>query len=259
MTIRRFSMNETVNGIKDGVEIDLQKLLMTYLRKWWLLVLCGLVTGGIALYISMAHITPMYRASVTVYVNNTRAGEQVEYVTSSNLATSQRLVNTYVNIIKSDTVLERVAEESGLNYTPSTIRGMMTTAQVDDTEIFEVYITHPDPETAAEVANAIAEVAPTEIEEFVEGSSTKIIDYAKVPTSRYSPDHRKNTLLGAIAGVVAAVLYIALRYLLDVRIKDTEDLEMLFDIPVLGQIPVFNSAETKGSGYGYGYTSRKKV
>ena len=108
-------MNETVNGIKDGVEIDLQKLLMTYLRKWWLLVLCGLVTGGIALYISMAHITPMYRASVTVYVNNTRAGEQVEYVTSSNLATSQRLVNTYVNIIKSDTVLERVAEESGLN------------------------------------------------------------------------------------------------------------------------------------------------
>lgn len=251
-------MNEAVNGIKEGVEIDLQKLLLTYLRKWWLLALCGLIGAGIALYISLYHITPLYQASVTVYVNNTRAGEQVEYVTSSNLATSQRLVNTYVNIIRSDTVLTRVAEESGLNYTPAMIRSMMTTAQVDDTEIFDVYITHPDPQTAAEVANAIAQVAPAEIEEFVEGSSTKIIDYAKVPTSYYSPNHRKNVLLGTVVGIVLAVLYVALRYLLDVRIKDTEDLEILFDIPVLGQIPVFNSSEIKNSGYGYETTAGRK-
>ena len=65
-------------------------------------------------------------------------------------------------------------------------------------------------------------------------------------------------MLGGVVGVVLAVLYLTLRYLLDVRIKDSEDLEMLFDIPVLGQIPTFSGGEMK-NGYekknGYGYES----
>lgn len=244
-------MREQMNGIKDGVEIDLQKLLLAYLRKWWLIALCGIVAALGTLYVTANHITPMYRAGVTVYVNNVRSDQVIEYMSSSNLSASKALVNTYVNIIGSDTVLEKVAEEADLPYTSSQIYGMMTAEQVDDTEIFRVYITHKDPEVAAEVANAIANVAPAEIEEFVEGSSTKIIDYAKVPTARYSPSYRKNTLLGGVIGVVVAVLYVTLRYLLDVRIKDSEDLEMLYSLPVLGQIPVFTSGEVRKTGYGY--------
>lgn len=244
-------MREQMNGIKDGVEIDLQKLLLAYLRKWWLIVLCGVIAAVGTYYITANHITPLYRAGVTVYVNNTRAGEVVEYVSGSNLSASKQLVNTYVNIIGSDLVLEKVVEEGNLDYTAGQIRSMMTTAQVDDTEIFEVYITHADPAVAAQVANTIADVAPAEIEEIVEGSSTKIIDYAKVPTKRFSPSYQKNTLLGAVVGIVVAVLYITLRYLLDVRIKDSEDIEMLFELPILGQIPEFVGNEPRKKGYGY--------
>ena len=111
---------------------------------------------------------------MTVYVNNTRAGVVVEYVSGSNLSASKQLVNTYVNIIGSDLVLEKVVEEGNLDYTAGQIRSMMTTAQVDDTEIFEVYITHADPAVAAQVANTIADVAPAEIEEIVEGSSVSL-------------------------------------------------------------------------------------
>ena len=244
-------MREQTNPIRDGVEIDLQKLLLAYLRRWWLVVLCGLVAALGTLYVTANHITPMYRAGVMVYVNNSRSDQVIEYMSSSNLTASKQLVNTYTKIISSDTVLSKVVVDCNLPYSVDQVRGMMTTAQVDDTELFQVFITHEDPEVAAQVANAIAEVAPAEIEEFVEGSSTKIIDYAKIPTSRYSPSYRKNTVLGGVIGVVAAVLYITLRYLLDVRIKDSEDMEMLFDIPILGQIPDFGTSEVKKKGYGY--------
>ena len=127
------------------------------------------------------------------------------YISAANLATSQQLVNTYVNIIRSDTVLEKVVKNAKLDYSAAEIRGMMTTAQVDETELFSVYISHPDPEMAAKIANAVATVAPGEIEEFVEGSSTKIIDHAKVPTSRYTPSYRKNTLLGCAAGLLRLI------------------------------------------------------
>ena len=244
-------MREQTNPIKDGVEIDLQKLLLAYLRRWWLIALCGLVAALGTLYVTASHITPMYRAGVMVYVNNARSDQVIEYMSSSNLSASKQLVNTYTTIIGSDTVLRKVVLDGKLPYSVDQVRNMMTTEQVDDTELFQVFITHEDPEVAAQVANAIAEVAPDEIEEFVEGSSTKIVDYAKVPTARYSPSYRKNTVLGGVIGVVVAVLYITLVYLLDVRIKDSEDMEMLFDIPILGQIPVFGTGEVKKKGYGY--------
>ena len=244
-------MREQNEAIKESVEIDLQKLLLAYLHKWWVVVICAIVAALGTLFVTANFVTPTYRASVTVYVNNTRADQVIEYLSNSNLEASKQLVGTYTYIIGSDSVLSKVVEKTELAYSISDIRAMMTTQQVDDTVIFRIHITHPDRYVAAKVANAIASVAPTEIEEFVEGSSAKIVDFAKIPTSRYTPNYKKNTMLGATIGVVVALLYITLRYLLDVRIKDSEDLAMLFEVPILGQIPSFTATESKKKGYGY--------
>lgn len=234
-----------VNKRNEGLEIDLQKLLLAYLSRWWLIFGAALLAGVVSLYYTMNFITPLYKASVKVYVNNIRAEQRVEYITGTNLAAAQQLVKTYVTILKSDTVLEKVAEASGMDITAPQIRGIMSAKQVDETEVFTVTITHANPETAAHLANAIAEVAPDAITEFVEGSSTKIIDYAKVPTSRSSPSRSRNTILGCMVGGAVAALYVTLRFLMDVRIKDEEDLAALFDLPVLAQIPVFAAEENK--------------
>lgn len=237
-------MND-VNKSRDVLEIDLWKLLLLYLRRWRLILLCGLLVGALALGYTAKLVTPLYRASVTVYVNNIKSNQQVDYISASNLATSQQLVNTYINIIRSDTVLEKVADSAGLDYSAGQIRGMMTASQMGETELFTVNISHPDPSMAAQIANAVASVAPGEIEEFVEGSSTKIIDYAKVPSTPYTPSYQKNVAMGGLIGVVLAILYITVLYLLDVRIKSEEDLTQLFDLPILGQIPAFEEGERK--------------
>ena len=146
----------------------------------------------------------MYQSSVSVYVNNARNNQTVDYVTSSNLDASQKLVNTYINIAQSDRVLELVSERLDGVYSVKELREMLTASQVNDTEIFKLYITSPDPEEAARVANVMAEVAPREISDLVEGSSARIIDYAKVPESRYTPSYSKNTVIGGLIGCVLA-------------------------------------------------------
>ena len=241
--------------MQDFTEIDLKQLVWALIQKVWLLILCALVGGGVSYFYTANFITPMYRASVSIYVNN--ANPQMSnssYISGSDLATAQRLVNTYVNIIKSNTVLEKVAEQSGLDITAEQIRGMMTAAPVEDTEIFEIYISSADPALAAQVANSIAEVAPDEIANFLEGSSTKIIDYAEVPQFRYTPSYRRNTFFGACAGGALAAAYVILKTILDVRIKGEDDLERLFDLPVLGAIPDFG--ENRGGGTYGGYYGR---
>jgi len=234
-----------VNEKRSVLEIDMKKLVLTYLDKWWLLAIGAVTFAVIFMIYTMHFITPMYSASVTVYVNSSKGVEEVTNITNTSLVTAQRLVNTYIKIIESDSVLNKVAEASGLDISGDGIRGCMSAAQVDNTELFKIRVAHQNPELAAQIANTIAKVAPSEIEGFVEGSSTKIIDYARVPVVPSSPSVKKNTFFGSLVGFVLVLTYLTVRFLLDVRIKDEEELTMLFDAPVLGQIPVFSQEGDK--------------
>ena len=240
-------------------EINLSELAAALLKKAWLIVICAVIVGGLTFAYTANFITPMYRSSVKIYVNNRQSTSQSTGVSASDLATSQRLVATYINILRSDTVLQKVAntvkEDHNLDVSASSIRGMMSANALGETEVFEVYISNANPQHAAIIANAVAEVAPDEITYFVEGSSTKIVDYATPAYSPYTPNKTKNTVIGMAAGAVAAACFIILQTLLDVRIKNEEDLAALSKAPVLGMIPDL-TMEVKGE---YSYREYRAV
>lgn len=252
-------------------EINLTEMLAAIVRKIWLVVIFAVVVGVIALVYTKNFVTPMYRSSVTIYVNNKNAANIVEGVTASDLQTSQKLVNTYIKILSSNTVLEKVADtveqKSNIQITAGEIRRKMAASAMGETEVFQVFINDANPETAAIIANAIADVAPDEIAYFVEGSSTKIVDYAKVASAPYSPNTMKNTMFGVLSGACLAVVIIVLQTLLDVRIKGEEDLAAISGVPVLGTIPdlAMDSEDQYGynsnyrSGYQYGYRRSYKA
>ena len=242
-----------MENVKD---LNLTELVSAVIRKIWLVVLCAVIVGALAYAYTANFVTPMYRSSVTIYVNNNLQTTGNTGISASDLATSQRLVDTYINILKSDTVLTKVAEQANVGVSAAGIRYMMSAAAEGETEVFKVYISNADPQIAATVANAIADVAPAEIAYFVEGSSTKIVDYAKVANMPYSPNKTGNTTVGMIAGALAAVCFIVLQTLLDVRVKGEEDLAAISNAPVLGLIP--DLAMEMKDGYGYkGYRGYK--
>lgn len=244
-------------------EINLSEIVSALVRKAWLIVVCAVVAGSLTFAYTANFITPLYRSSVKIYVNNRQSSvtSQNTGVSASDLATSQRLVATYINILSSDTVLQEVAncvrEDHGIQLSAGSIRGMMSASALGETEVFQVFISNPNPEHAAIIANAIAEVAPEQIAYFVEGSSTKIVDYAKVAGSQYTPNKTNNTALGMVVGAVITACLIVLQTLLDVRVKNEEDLALISKAPVLGLIPDL-AMEVKGDfaykGY-KGYTA----
>lgn len=245
-------------------ELNLQELLYAVLNKIWLVVVAALLGGVVMFVYTSQFVTPMYRSSVTMYVNNStklNGDDVVNYITSSDLATSERLVTTYVSILRSNTVMEKVSdnvfETTGVRVSAAAIRGAMSAGAVSETEVFTVQISYRDPKMAATIANAIATVAPEEIAEIVEGSSTKVIDFAKVAENPYSPNTLSNTALGVAAGAVLAVVLVVLGELLDVRVRGEEDLAQLSDAPVLGVIPDFDVEGEKG--YSYSYTTKKNA
>lgn len=225
-------MNETI-------ELDLKEIAAAVLKYLWAIVLVAVIGGFSVLIYTVNFVSPTYKAGVTLYVNNS-SGVNGQYMSSSDLAVAQRLVETYTNIIASRTVLTKVADASGLDITAEQLRGMLSASAVGETEIFTVSVTAPDPQMAADLANVIAEVAPAEINKIIPGSTAKVVDYATIPKSRNSPSYTKSMVLGVLICGVLATGVVVIRQVLDTRLTKKEDLEQICGVPVLGTIPEIN-------------------
>lgn len=242
-------------------EIDLKKLLAELWRRVWIIALAALVVGSFSYMYSKLFVTPKYTASIKLYVNNYIEGvsQDVKKISSGDLATSQSLVQTYKEFLTSDKVLDEVSQEMDGKYSASALRGMMSFKKNEDTEIFQVMITHHEPHEAAEIANMIADKAPSVITSFIDGSSVKVVDYAKVPTSRSYPSYMKFGLIGAASAAGIVIVILALFFIFNAKIDTVEDIESMFSLPVIGKIPDFSRSsisEPYYYSYRYSYKSR---
>jgi len=234
------------------LEIDLLRLLQSLWKRAWAIVLAALVCGGIALGYTSFLVTPLYKASALLYVNNSSitVGSTQLSISPSELSAAQSLVDTYLVILKTRTTLNKVIEKAELSYTYKDLSGMISAAAVNSTEIFEIVVTSPDPQEAEKIANTIAQVLPERISAIVDGSSVRIVDYAIVPSVKASPSITKNTAIGMIIGFVLACGVVILMDLFDDQIHDSDYLMQNYDIPVLAVIPELLSS-SKSSSYYY--------
>lgn len=218
------------------LEISLQEIIMILWRKVWLIALCLVLGGGIGFGISRYLIDPTYASRVSMYVNNNKdRGETALNI--NDLNASQKLVATYIEILKSEVVLNDVIEQMALAYTTGELRGMISASAVNSTEILEVIVTSKDAEEAAAIANKLAEVAPPQIIRVVQAGDVQLIDEAVLSLESVAPNTKLNTLIGAMIGIVLAAGVILVLAMLDISVKSAEDLSKRYDLPVLGTIP----------------------
>ena len=240
-------MNLQKRGGRTAAE-SLRKLCLLYGRHWRMILLSALACATLVLLYTRLAVTPLYRATVSMYVNNAGGAHPAE--TGGRTGTSEQMLNTYIRILSSDRVLNRTAEAIDWeDITAASLRRMLTVSLVEDTEIFSISVTYPDPVMAADMANVLAQIGQEEIAKVVEGSSAQVIDSAAVPEARCFPSYPLNTLAGCAAGVLLALAWVTLRFLLDVRVKDEEDLKRVFALPVLGTIPTFDPSGGRRSAY----------
>jgi len=124
------------------------------IRKWlWLIVLCTLLAGGIAYFVSK-NMTPIYEASSTLRVN--QASNPATTVAYADVLTSERLARTYATLLTSRPVLEETASRLGIE-----LEGLADTVSVTpvrDTLLLEIKVEGPDPKLIADIANVLPQV-----------------------------------------------------------------------------------------------------
>ena len=250
-------MYENATEKNEEIEIDLQRLIGALLNRAWLIGLVAVVCAVAMFLGTLFFVTPMYQSSAMFYVNNSdlSLGEASLSISSADISASRSLIKSYIVILKTRESLNDVIDYSGVDRTYGELKGMISAASVDSTEIFRVVVTSPDPKEAQEIADAIAYILPKRIASIIEGTSAKVVDSAVLPSSPSSPNYTKNTLTGFMVGLALAAAIVLLRELFDVTIRTEEDVERSCKHPVLAAVPDMG-APSKG-GYYYGYGKQK--
>jgi len=247
------------------IEIDVFQLIRALWRKIWLIILAAVICGSLGFAYSGYYLQPLYAASTLMYVNNSSFSLNDTYfsISASELAAAQSLVETYLVILKTNTTLEEVIDKAGLNYTYEELCDMISASDMNDTEVFKITVTSPDPKEAKLIANTIAEVLPEKISAIVDGSSVRVVDYAVMPDKKVFPSITRFTAIGIAIGGVLSCIGIVVAELLDDSIYSIDMIPRSDTIPLLSSVPNLHTSGRGNYGYrrkrrAYGYYEKEK-
>ncbi|MCP9037885.1 Capsular polysaccharide type 8 biosynthesis protein cap8A [Streptococcus oralis] len=218
------------------MEIDVFHLLKILWKRKLLIALVAFVTGIVAFAYSSFIVKPEFTSTTRIYVVNRNQGDKPG-LTNQDLQAGSYLVKDYREIILSQDVLEKVATDLKLELPPKGLASKIKVTVPVDTRIVSISVTDRAPEEASRIANSLREVAAQKIISVTRVSDVTTLEEARPATSPSSPNIRRNTMVGFLAGAVVMVVAVLLVELLDTRVKRPEDIEDVMQIALLGVVP----------------------
>ena len=220
-------------------EVSLVELLSALISKWWIIAISAMICCVAAFTVSELVITPKYTSTGSLYVSGSKmATSELNY---NQTLLAQSLVNTYSEILKSNTALTIVSEDLDGKYSPAQLQGMISLEGVEDTEILYVHATADNSRDSFLIASSLLKNAPGILTEIVNGGDVKIVDEAVESISPSSPNVMKNTAIGLLAGIVIGCIIVFALNMFDTRIKSAAEITDKYQLPVLGKIPSLGS------------------
>ena len=224
------------NQENQAVEIDVFAMLKTLWKRKFSIVLVALVFAIAAFGYSAFLAKKEYQSTSRIYVVS-RQNQDNNALTNSDLQAGSYLVKDYREIILSQNVLSQAIEELKLDLTPAELSKKISVSVPTDTRILSITAKDGDPKEAARIANGLRNVAAAKIISVTKVSDVTTLDEAEVPQSPFSPNIRRNVLLGFIAGAGLMVVLMVVVEVLDDRVKRPEDIEELMGFTLLGIVP----------------------
>lgn len=222
-------------------EIDLKSIIQSFWERkigMIIIVLISLILGYIY---TMHFVNPVYTATSTaILANNTETSDgQNGGVTQSEVTLNNSLLSTYRGIATSDSVVNTVISNLGLNISAAELKNQISVTSATNTQIIQISVENADASLAARIANELRQVFTERVAEIYDMENIKPLDDAQVPTAPSNINHVKDLLIFLAGGIVVAIIYVVLANLLDNTVKNSNDIEKAIGINVIAEIPVY--------------------
>ncbi|WP_426517627.1 polysaccharide biosynthesis tyrosine autokinase [Diaminobutyricibacter sp. McL0618] len=222
--------------------MELRDYLRILHKNWILIAVSALLGVAVAAGYSLM-LTPKYQATTELYVSvrAADAGATTDLVQGTTFA--RQAVTSYVSVVNSATVLDRVIDDLDLKVTSAQLGAKVSATSPLNTVLIDITVTDEDPQRAAKIANSVGQntayIVTNKLEKPTGGSSLvniQTIQPAVTPTKPSSPNVPLNIILGLLIGLAVGIAASLLRSVLDTRIHSSHDIEGVTDAPILGAI-----------------------
>lgn len=217
-------------------KIGLKKLLETFRRRLWLIVLLTVGAGLVSGLVSYFYLKPVYEASTQILVNQKNDNQNL--YNQNQIQTDVQLINTYNVIIKSPVILDEVVKELNLKVTTDQLNQKITVVSETNSQVINLSVQDTNPGQAAQIANKIAGVFQTKVPKIMNVDNVSILAKAAALPHQapVKPKKTINIVIGLVVGLLAGAGISLLLEYLDHTVKTDQEIEQLLGLPVLGVI-----------------------
>ena len=217
-------------------EINLKELLRYILAKFYVVILVLIAVLSVGVLYSVYLKTPMYKSSTKVVLTYEKNADTAT-ITTNDVQLSNNLVKTYSEIVKSQSVLNKVVDNLKLGVTTEALASKLTVATAANTQLITVTVADADAEKSRMIADEIAKVFKAEIVSLYKIDNVQIVDKAQVASEPYNIDMMASVLKYLAAGAAVGIGVVLLMFYLDNTIKSSQVVEDKVGLVVLGVVP----------------------
>ena len=221
---------------------DYYRLILRNLKVVLVSTLLGILAAAGITYTQ----TPIYQADIQLFVSTPSSAVDIGALAQGSSFSQQRVIS-YAQIINGPGTLNPVIQALHLSYPEQKLAKEVKATAPLNTVLIDVVVSDPNPQLAADIANAIGNQFSTTASnlESSGGNSTVKVSMVKnaiAPTKPSSPRKTLNLILGFLLGFAVGIAISILRQIFDNTIKNDLDLE---ELPLLAAIGFDEDAETK--------------
>ncbi|MFS0661262.1 Wzz/FepE/Etk N-terminal domain-containing protein [Niallia alba] len=230
--------------------ISLKELFDTIKKRLTLIISITLIAMIVSGIVSYFIITPEYKSSTQILVNQAKDDSSAA-INTGEVQANVQLISTYSVILKSAAILNIVKEELNLDMSVSKLNSKITVESAQGSQVMTVSVTDSDPTVALQIANKTAEVFEKEIKNIMSIDNVTVLPLAEDQENQspVSPNPPLNIAIAAVVGLMIGVGLAFLLEYLDNTIKTEQDIEKLLELPVLGAITTIDeNVEAKMRG-----------
>lgn len=213
--------------------LELFQIIRKHLRLCIALPIIFALATAVFSFVALANT---YTASVSMYVLANSSETQAGTTLSTDLSASQMLTNDVSELIKSERVLNQTANQLGMTEQELEKYDVEVTSSTT-TRLITIEVTGDTPNSAAAIANGLANTTNTVAQEIMDIEAVNVIDQAATPDEPSGPPRTLYVAVAFLAGIFVAVAIVVVMDMVNTRIRKPEEIEELLEIPVIGKIP----------------------
>ncbi len=223
------AQGEITNDARYYTGIDWASLIFRLLENiHWILIAAFICAGATGLYVK-TYVTPIYQATSKIYI----AGSEAT-ISLSDIQLGSSLATDYQEAFNIWHVHEMVDTRLGLDYSYNKLAGMVSVNSPSGSHILYINVKSVDPWEAKLLADTYAEVVQDFIAEKMELRRPQLIQVAQIPTSPVSPNIKSYIIKAFLFGGLLAAALVLFLYLLDDKIRTSDDVEKTTGLATLG-------------------------